>query len=151
MEGPLWRLQISSRSISKHGHHRRFFFSNWSISKQIFYSETAWSNESKLGRNHLLKVFYEDWSIRVNLLTNMVTTCNSCCFIRDSNCWVHPWFLVGSVLLFFLAFYVVCLRPVSCVPNVASFHGLSIIDFLFGFLERLCSTTLMILWFTYID
>jgi hypothetical protein len=41
-----------------------------------------------------------------------------------------------------LVFCVVCLRPVSCVSNVASFSGLSIIDFLFGFLERLCSTTL---------
>jgi hypothetical protein len=41
-----------------------------------------------------------------------------------------------------LVFCVVCLRPVSCVPNVVSFSGLSIIDFLFGFLERLCSTTL---------
>jgi hypothetical protein len=39
-------------------------------------------------------------------------------------------------------FCVVCLCAVSCVPNVASFSGLSIIDFLFGFLERLCSTTL---------
>jgi hypothetical protein len=42
----------------------------------------------------------------------------------------------------FLVFCVVCLPLVPCVSNVASFSGLSIIDFLFGFLERLCSTTL---------
>ena len=29
---------------------------------------------------------------------------------------------------------VLCLRPVSCVPNVVSFSGLSILDFPFGFL-----------------
>jgi hypothetical protein len=31
-------------------------------------------------------------------------------------------------------FNFVCLRPVSCVPNIASFSGLSILDFPFGFL-----------------
>ena len=39
--------------------------------------------------------------------------------------------MVGSVLCF------VCLRPVSCVPNVASFSELSILDCSFGFLQRL--------------
>jgi len=34
-------------------------------------------------------------------------------------------------------FCFVCLRPVSCVPNVASVSGLSILDCLFGFLQRL--------------
>jgi len=53
--------------------------------------------------------------------------------------WVEPWILVGSVLLIFLVFCVVyfcflCLRPVSCVPNVASVSGLSIRDCTFGFL-----------------
>ena len=52
-------------------------------------------------------------------------------FIRGRNClllaniWVHPLFLVRSVLLIFLVFYVVLcfcsgvvyLRPVSCVPK----------------------------------
>ena len=32
-----------------------------------------------------------------------------------------------------LVFSFVCLRPVSCVPNNASFSGLSILDFPFGF------------------
>ena len=46
---------------------------------------------------------------------------------------------VRSVLLIVLVFYVVflcfvCRRPVSCVPNVASFSRLSILDFPFGFL-----------------
>ena len=49
-----------------------------------------------------------------------------------------PQILVGFVLLIFLVFYVVffcfvSIRPVSCVPNVASFSGLSILDCLFGF------------------
>jgi len=47
--------------------------------------------------------------------------------------------LVVSVLLIFLVFCVVfycfvCIRPVSCVPNAASFFGLFILDCPFGFL-----------------
>ena len=34
----------------------------------------------------------------------------------------------------FCVFGFVCLRPVSYAPNVASISGLSILDFLFGFL-----------------
>ena len=50
-----------------------------------------------------------------------------------------PPFLVGSVFVIFLTFCVmylcfVCLRPVSCVSNVASGCGLSILDCSFGFL-----------------
>jgi len=46
---------------------------------------------------------------------------------------VHPRVLDGvrvAHLFSFLrcVFYFVCLRPVSCVPNVASFSGLSILD-----------------------
>ena len=40
-----------------------------------------------------------------------------------------PVFLWGSLLLIFLVFcFCVCLRPVSCMPNVVIFSGLSILD-----------------------
>ena len=62
-----------------------------------------------------------------------------------------PPVLVGSVLLIFFVFCVMlvfvlclvypmlsmsldCLRPVSCVPNVADVSGLSILYYSFGFL-----------------
>jgi len=38
-------------------------------------------------------------------------------------------------------FYFVCLRPVSCVPNVACFSGLSILNCPFGFLYRLLTAS----------
>jgi hypothetical protein len=53
--------------------------------------------------------------------------------------------LVGSVLLIIFKFSVlcfwcfVCLRPVSCVPNVAGVSGLPILDCPFGFLQRYCT------------
>lgn len=66
------------------------------------------------------------------------------CIIRGRNylpfvsIWVHPWFLVGSLLLIFLVFCIVLypvilfwfvsLWPVSCVLNVASVSELSILD-----------------------
>jgi hypothetical protein len=70
--------------------------------------------------------------------------------------WVHPRYLVGFVFIIrehlgsppvfggvrvvhrfsFLCcvFCFVCLGPVSCIPNVASFSGLSIFDCPFDFL-----------------
>ena len=51
--------------------------------------------------------------------------------------WAHPWFWVGSVLIIFVVFcvvfFVLFVRPVSCVPNVVSFPGLSILDCPFCF------------------
>ena len=56
---------------------------------------------------------------------------------------IHSRFLVGSLLLIFLVFWVVFffvgLRLVSWVPNVASFSGLSILDYPCCFLRRLCA------------
>jgi hypothetical protein len=77
MEGPLLRLLISYRSINKHPS-QAILASDWLISKKIFSSETAWPNESKLGRKHPWKVLYEDCSFRFDTLTNMATTGNSC-------------------------------------------------------------------------
>ena len=48
--------------------------------------------------------------------------------------WVYHPFLVASVLLISLVFYVVLFCPVSCVPSVVSVCWLSILYFPFGFL-----------------
>ena len=68
------------------------------------------------------------------------------CLIRSRNClafastWVRPGFLWGRVALPFsfmrCIFCFVCLRPVSCVCNVANVSGLSILDCPFGFSPR---------------
>jgi hypothetical protein len=90
--GPLSILLISSLSINKYGCHRQVLFLNGQFS-----SEAAWPNDMKLGKKHLWKILYRDYSFRFDPFTNMAAAVSEKIFknrpIRNKNCLWPPCLL----------------------------------------------------------
>ena len=66
-------MLLSSWSVHNHGHHKQFLcLIVWFL--KIFSSEATLPNKSKLGRNHLWKVLYQDCSFHLDPFTSIAAT-----------------------------------------------------------------------------
>ena len=77
----------------------------------------------------------------LDCLSSSCVLCTQCCWCLWN---VYSWLFVSSCVLctqccwgLWSLFLIVCLHPVSCVPNVAGVSGMPILDFPFGFPYRL--------------
>ena len=61
--------------------------SDWSISKKIISSETAWPNGSKLGRKHLCKILYKTSSFNSIRPTNMAAVTKNRTYGKIARFW----------------------------------------------------------------